>query len=322
MERAEQAPTNKEASKKEYIDLVVRKLPVDERVDLDEFIEIDREGVMRDKALVAQEKAGQDMKRANESEGALALKSESERFEAGVVVHIVNRHKWFGKDAHVTRASEYDDKINKTDAYLEIKIPGVGNEQDQHSTICLSIDATETSDFNEVAQKLSRNQETIKNGGQKIKYFKSFFTQERGNKGHVMPIILGADATHARDVFIRANELNILAGKMKEQPTPRVREMAQTRIMELAIHPMQRLFLEEAIMQYEYHLAQADKDPKYMSPAMREQAEKDLAALKNIHQPVSENNFQLFENDKVYKHIKELTNPYYSPRDNNVVYSK
>ncbi len=322
MESPEKLAPVKEGAKQEYIDLVVKRLPVDERVDINEFLDIDHEEVIKDRTWVAQEDERQRRARAERSKETLGMKVESERFEAGVVVHIANRYKWFGKDAHVTRASEFDDKRNKTDAYLEIMVHGDNSGNDKYSTICLSIDAAQTSSFNEISKKFLRNQEVIKNGGQEIKYFKSYFTKEKGNKKHVMPIILGADAIHARDVFIRANELSILAKTMTEAPTPKVKEMAQTRAAELTIHPMQRLFLEEAIMQYEYHLRLSDQDREYMPARMREQAKNDLAVLKSIKQPVSEGNFSKFENDKVYKYLKEMVNPYQDSTERQEVYSK
>ncbi len=96
---------------------------------------------------------------------------------------------WFGSNAHVIRASEYDDRCNATDAVLVIETKG-------EKPICLAIDATTAGSGSTLYKKQTRLKESLDSGElTSIKYFSDF--KEPGAAGrvhrldHVPRVVLG-----------------------------------------------------------------------------------------------------------------------------------
>jgi hypothetical protein len=107
--------------------------------------------------------------------------------------------EWFGKNALLTRASEFDDFTNGTDFYLEFRDPSANEWQPR---MVLAIDTTTSKNYEEIDKKFWRNMDNVKQGTADIKYFKSKIDGFMGGLHGVVPVIVGVQRSHI-DGFLR-----------------------------------------------------------------------------------------------------------------------
>lgn len=146
---------------------------------------------------------------------------------------------WFGQDAYISRASEYDDWFNGVDGVIEIEFDD-GNEH-----IAIVIDASMSGDPEVLNKKMNSNTEKVLHPEQsEVKYFVSAKDGKRGSISMAIPVVIGIDGNHTNDLIIAA--ASMLTNREKDGKTFSLSD-APSPVLER--HPCQFVFLDEIIAQ-------------------------------------------------------------------------
>lgn len=146
---------------------------------------------------------------------------------------------WFGQDAYISRASEYDDWFNGVDGVIEIEF------DDGDERVTFTIDASMSGDPEVLNKKMNSNTEKILHPEQsEVKYFVSAKDGKRGSISLAIPVVVGIDGNHTNDLIIAA--ASMLTNREKDGKTFSL-SRAPSPVLER--HPCQFVFLDEIIAQ-------------------------------------------------------------------------
>lgn len=220
-------------------------------------------------------------------------KRKSEALEVVIARH-GELYNWFGEDAGITRATEFDDVFNGVDAVLVFDL-GEGSEE----TIALAIDASMNPDVKSIQGKIKRNQDKLLNRAEqaKVKYFRS--KHQRGILQHVIPVVVGMEGKNSEKLFsLVANVM-----KLERRPGSVSQTLSQLKT-ELEVHPAQKIFLEEIVLQLRGYMQMLKGNPREES--LRERITVLQMVLREVIQSKQDIELEEFGNDMVLDTIRRI----------------
>ncbi len=168
-----------------------------------------------------------------------------------MIVNQGDEFMWFGADAVVQRASEYDDLKNGVDAIVEFE-KQTGNETKYHH-IALAIDAVMASDFSVVDRKIKKNLWKIKEpeGGANVKYG---ITENGAKKGRIqiaIPVVIGLEGRRVDELVETTSQ--IIRLQAQKERSQSAQEVYNAKVIEFMSHPAQKVFLKQITLQLDMY---------------------------------------------------------------------
>ncbi len=233
--------------------LLVNRKP---RIDMNSF----RDLYDVDKDLAIVREIEEKIKERNRKEGVpeSSLKA-GEHFEL-VVDFAIDEIGILGKNATSKRSSRFDDIIGGIDGYVEFE------EEGMTSHLALAMDVTRNTD--DISKKFLRNRTSIDSGELFTgKYYKSEAAHFRGELGHVVRVILGADQEtidSISDLITRSLRLSKTIKENREKGAPQEISAQAKKNLEkingaIGEHPLQWVVLLEIQQQLEVYQVRAEK---------------------------------------------------------------
>lgn len=211
------------------------------------------EDVNKDLALIEEIKEKQEQRTIREdTQGTQKL---SEIFEY-IIQQNIELSEWFGSDAFVTAASEFDDKINGIDAIVEF------NPEDDPSHLALGIDITfGITDGIKLDKKIQNLKDKLTTGLSTAKYFQSAQTDERMALEHIPKVVVGTNYSVLEELCqLWSDYRNFSKAELSKDPSlsQASRESLNARHhaaqKRLAEHPIQVLLLKQIEFQLETYI--------------------------------------------------------------------
>jgi len=229
------------------------------RPNPDNFLDIySSEEINKDKEhAILIEKRIEEKKKKMTPEEREIYEMNNKRGEALEVIldFLINEHGWLGY-GYSTRTSRIDDLISGVDAVVEYK-------EDQIERIALAVDASTSSDLNDIEEKIFRNLRDLKNNsnGASIKYFKSQISDKnneyfRGKLKNLIPVVAGADKKNANDLFDKFSQLMMLEKRNDESQKEKIRNLK----LEICRNPVHGIILDGIKIQLEMYLNVLDEN--------------------------------------------------------------
>jgi len=300
----EKPPHYEAYSAYEAADIIIRteekRLP---RPDMHAFREIAGEEDIRKKEERLQktlERIRQDEERLDPilRKRSFEQKKISDAFEVTIIAH-GEESEWLGSNVFITRTTEYDDVLNGVDAVAEFNAPHEGAE---HPRLALAIDATTDQHYTTIEKKIKQNVEKIlslKGRTAEVEYFESQITEERGHLTHTVPIVLGLEYRHAKEIL--TDYANLIA--FRELGRDAHKDDIHAIRERFARHPAQRVFLKEATAQLELyqHILKEKNDP--VSVSYKEKISDLQRIIHDIEKEKEEISLEDLEDDAVLETI-------------------
>lgn len=252
----------------------------EEKVDEQTFSDIySSDEIARDKAevkrLQEQWKLANDRLTPHERNQQELAKLRSDALEA-TIVHMGELSNWFGENAYVFRTTTCDDVLNGIDAVVEIE-PDEQSVEKKPQRFALAIDASTAADTNVITEKIYRNTEKIMGTYKKpsrVKYFESQITSAdedepfKGQLDNIIPVVVGVEMKNAAPLM--SLYMEILKLKRISKRSPEQKQELKLKLAQAAIHPSQRLFLDEISAQLNmYEALIGDKKPELLNEIQR-----------------------------------------------------
>ncbi len=158
--------------------------------------------------------------------------------------------EWLGSNAMSIRTSRFDDVLGGVDMIVEF------DREDEIERMALAVDASTTSDMNQMERKIKRNIRRVTDDfwPLEVKYFQSQIANENGEyfKGgieNLIPVVVGADRRNADRIFDIFSELITLEKRRDDESKERRRWLRE----KLSRHPIQEVFFEQVRIQLEMY---------------------------------------------------------------------
>lgn len=204
---------------------------------------------------------------------------------------------WFGDKTEVASTSKFDDYINKVDAVLVL--PGEGY-------VALAIDVSRNTDLNKLTEKLALAHDKVmgRAPSAKVKYFQHH--NLKGQLEGIVPVVLGIDGNDCEALIDTFGQIVTLLKQTKR--TDRQNEILKEKLTLMREHPVQRVLLEEIMMQLRSYKHQLSKpDTGYTPNVTIEGVELIQGIISRILQQKGDIELGDYESDGVYRHIKDFT---------------
>lgn len=259
----------------------------EERLKESDFSDIyDKGEIERDRTMVSvlKRKFERDLDHLNPEE--IRKIEEKKEWSEALEVIITQRGSecgWFGDDAYLVRATEYDDLVNGLDGVLEFAPAGKTSEgKEKVRRLVLAIDASMQPALDNVRRKINRNLDHLTGRGDKlqVKYFESVVDGFRGRLDMVVPVVVGIDAGNTNRLIGLFAEM-IKLGNIKTKDR-NVLERHQRQLSKAQEHPAQRAFLEEIRMQLDCYLSLLENRTDEASKLYKEEISALLDKIKAV----------------------------------------
>lgn len=160
-------------------------------------------------------------------------------------------YDWMGENATAVVTSTYDDWVNGIDGVVEFS---QNNRDEEPQRIALAIDASMNPDFGSVHKKVTRNIQKMTGDDKppRVKYFESQITGKKGPLEMIVPVVVGVEGAHARELIVLFSDILFL----RKKPNKTAKDSEQLKILnkKMETHPAQIIFLEEIKEQLQTYL--------------------------------------------------------------------
>lgn len=150
------------------------------------------------------------------------------------------------RNALFYRTTEFDDKVNGSDAVVEFDI---GEEPER---LALSIDSTSRTDLFHIEEKIDRNISKILNNKLEIKYFESQVKPFKGSIKNIVPVVVGLEGGNTNELinqFAQLIKLESIFNSSNTIATANEKTGAKQTYnrlrKEIVKHPAQIVFLQQ-----------------------------------------------------------------------------
>ncbi len=216
-------------------------------------------------------------------------------------------NNWFGENAYLTKATEYDDFMNGTDDILEIDAQGTTIDKIQR--VALAIDASMKTDHYSIKSKINRNIKkiTTKESQSGIKYFQSAVDNYKGKLKNIIPVVIGIEGETTDELIDLCAQLIKL--KSNQEKTDSEKRLFKETQENIAKHPAQFIFLEEIKMQLNMYNRLLENENNETSNIYKQEIKDFIWIIDNIIKSKKDiyQNRDKIENDGIYLIIKDLT---------------
>ncbi|PIR87022.1 MAG: hypothetical protein COU11_02215 [Candidatus Harrisonbacteria bacterium CG10_big_fil_rev_8_21_14_0_10_49_15] len=224
----------------------------------------------------------------------------------GIVIDQTRRSAWLGLTTEIVRTSAHDDIRNGVDAVAEF------TNEEIFERMALAIDATRAADQTIITKKIERNLRKILNEKPetRVKYFASLADDFRGSLDGIVPVVIGLDTQHCKELIDLLSELIRL--QENKNRTPALQEKFLERRTAIENHPAQIVFLKQIEVQLDFYEEVFSKrtltkdqqlllDRVSTLKALIQEIVKDKSRNQNIR--ITDD----YEQDSVLRNIREVT---------------